>query len=49
LGQFEMQLMRSKSLLNAEIVTGNRSFVVTSGISFMTRLWREKMTWYLDF
>jgi hypothetical protein len=38
-----------KSLLNAEIVTGTSSFVVTSGISFMRPLQRQKRIWWLEF
>jgi len=37
--------MRSESLLNAEIVTGTSSFVVTSGISFMMPLWKQNRIW----
>jgi hypothetical protein len=39
---FETQCMRSKYLLNTEIVTSTSSFVFTSGISIMRPMWKQK-------
>jgi hypothetical protein len=43
--QFETQLMRSESPLNAEIVIGTSSFVGTSGISHLRLLCTQKKIW----